>query len=558
MDAQQLAAKMRSLTAPFSTGQLVTLGATFVLVVGLVAGSAMWLTQPNYALLLADMDAETTAQVVSRLKAMKVPYKLDEGGGGVRVPASRVDELRLELTSQGPPASGRIGFEIFDRTAFGATEFQEKVNFRRALEGEIARTVATLSEVAGARVHIAMGKESVFGEPRPTTASVILRLRTDRPLAASTVNGIANLVAAGVEGLRPESVVIVDTFGRPLAKPRPDEGDGVGSAQLERQQRLERELAARVTSMLEPVVGAERVRVNVALVLNPETKEQTQEIYDPNTPALRSRQTSSDATASGQMAAAGVASGVAPGTAGARANLPPPAPAAGQPAMQTQTTTGPSASRTTETVNNEISRTTTRTIQPPGEISRLSVAVIIDDDHVVKTDNGVSTVTRVPRAAEQLKKIEESVSAAVGLNTERGDRLTVQNIAFEEQAVEEVAAPTILQRFQPQLWEGARIGAVLVVAALAFLFFVRPVTRRLAAPALQAAVVVSAGEPGQRVRTVAEMQHEIEAQLDAAAALQAGENLRLPVLTRRVTEASQKEPEHVAKVLRSWMAEEER
>ena len=558
MDAQQLAAKMRSLTAPFSTGQLVTLGATFVLVVGLVAGSAMWLTQPNYALLLADMDAETTAQVVSRLKAMKVPYKLDEGGGGVRVPASRVDELRLELTSQGPPASGRIGFEIFDRTAFGATEFQEKVNFRRALEGEIARTVATLSEVAGARVHIAMGKESVFGEPRPTTASVILRLRTDRPLAASTVNGIANLVAAGVEGLRPESVVIVDTFGRPLAKPRPDEGDGVGSAQLERQQRLERELAARVTSMLEPVVGAERVRVNVALMLNPETKEQTQEIYDPNTPALRSRQTSSDATASGQMAAVGVAPGVAPGTAGARANMPPPAPAAGQPAVQTQTTTGPSAQRMTETVNNEISRTTTRTIQPPGEISRLSVAVIIDDDHVVKTTDGVSTVTRVPRAAEQLKKIEESVSAAVGLNAERGDRLTVQNIAFEEQALEEVAAPTILQRFQPQLWEGARIGAVLIIAALAFLFFVRPVTRRLAAPALQAAVVVSAGDAGQRVRTVAEMQHEIEAQLDAAAALQAGENLRLPVLTRRVAEASQKEPEHVAKVLRSWMAEEER
>ncbi len=555
MDAQKLAAWMRGLAAPFSTGQIVSLVTTFVLVVALVVGSALWLSKPTYALLLADMDAETTAQVVTRLKSLKVPYTLDEGGRGVRVPAGRVDELRLELTAQGPPASGRIGFEIFDRTAFGATEFQEKVNFRRALEGEIARTVATLSEVAGARVHIAMGKESVFGEPRPTTASVILKLRNDRPLAASTVSGIANLVAAGIEGLRPESVVIVDTFGRPLARPKPDDGDAVGAAHLERQQRLERELTARVTAMLEPIVGADRVRVNVALTLNPETKEQTQEVFDPNALALRSRQTSSDSSAAGASAVSATAPGIVPGTAGARANLPPPAPPTGQTPQQALQT-GPTSSRTTETVNNEVSRTTTRTMQPAGEISRLSVAVIIDDDHVAKTENGVTTMNRVPRAAEQLKKIEESVSAAVGLNVERGDRLTIQNIAFEDALVEDVTEPTLLQRWQPQIEQGSRVGALLLVVTLAFLFFVRPVTRRLAVPPT-ATVLVSDADSGRRVRTVAEMQNEIEAQLDAAQALQAGENLRLPVLTKRVAESSRKEPEHVAKVLRSWMAEEQ-
>jgi flagellar M-ring protein FliF len=178
----------------------------------------------------------------------------------------------------------------------------------------------------------------------------------------------------------------------------------------------------------------------------------------------------------------------------------------------------------------------------------------------MKTTDGVSTVTRTPRAAELLKKIEDSVAGAVGLNTERGDRLTVQNIAFEEPLAEEVVAPTMLQQWQPQLWEGSRIGAVLLVAALAFFFFVRPVTRRLSVVA-PTVVTVTGGDPrqaGQRVRTVAEMENEIEAQLDAAAALQAGENRRLPVLTRRVAETSQREPEHVAKVLRSWMAEEER
>ena len=137
----------------------------------------------------------------TRLKAMKVPYQLDAGGRAIRVQSDRVDELRLELTSEGMPASGRIGFEIFDRTAFGATEFLEHVNYRRALEGEIARTVATLAEVSAARVHISMAKDSLFGEQRPAKASVVLKLRGHRPLAQPTVAGIANLVAASVEGL---------------------------------------------------------------------------------------------------------------------------------------------------------------------------------------------------------------------------------------------------------------------------------------------------------------------------------------------------------------------
>jgi flagellar M-ring protein FliF len=137
----------------------------------------------------------------------------------------RVDELRLELTSQGLPASGRVGLELFDRTAFGATEFLEQVNYRRALEGEIARTIGTLSEVSNARVHIAMGKEALFGESRPAKASVVLKLRGQRTLAPSTITGISNLVAASVEGLRPEAVVILDSYGRPLARPAVEDSE---------------------------------------------------------------------------------------------------------------------------------------------------------------------------------------------------------------------------------------------------------------------------------------------------------------------------------------------
>src|SRR4051812_39004009 len=207
VDPQQLLSRLRSLSSAFTTTQLVTLCATFVLVVGVVGGSAWWLNVPNYVLLFADMDPESAAQVVTRLKSLKVPYKLDEGGRGVRVPSDRVDELRLDMSAQNLPASGRVGFELFDRTQFGATQFLEQVNYRRALEGEIARTLSTISEVATARVHIAMGKDSLFGESRPAKASVVLKLRGSRQPSAATISGISNLVASSVEGLRPEAVV---------------------------------------------------------------------------------------------------------------------------------------------------------------------------------------------------------------------------------------------------------------------------------------------------------------------------------------------------------------
>src|SRR5262249_30863169 len=159
-------------------------------------------------------------EVVEKLKAQKVTYQLDDGGRAIRVPETRVDELRLAFTAQGLPSTGRIGFEIFDRTAFGETEFLEHVNYRRAPEGGNARTSSAIGEVAIGRVHIAMAKESLFeSREQPAKASVILKLKGRQPLAGATVSGIASLVASSVEGLRPESVVILDNFGRPLTRP---------------------------------------------------------------------------------------------------------------------------------------------------------------------------------------------------------------------------------------------------------------------------------------------------------------------------------------------------
>jgi flagellar M-ring protein FliF len=551
VDPQQLLARLKTLTSEFSTGQLVTLAGSFVLVVGIIAGSAWWLNAPSYVLLFSDMDAEAAGQIVTRLKTLKVQYQLDEGGRAIRVPASRVDELRLELTSQGLPSSGRVGFEIFDRTAFGATQFLEQVNYRRALEGEIARTIATISEVANARVHIAMGKESLFGEPRPAKASVVLKLRGQRGLSEASVAGISNLVAASVEGLRPEAVVILDSFGRPLVQPR--DGEDIMAAQhVEHQQRIEREMATRVVALLEPVVGPDRVRVNVAVKLNPQTLEETEERWDPNT-VMRSRQMTADQSTSAAIG----------GIAGARGNEPPPLGADSKPVLQQAG--GPASSRNAENTTYEVSRTTRHTLQPPGEVARLSVAVILDDDHVAKAgQDGQTTIARKARTPEEIQKIQGLVAAAVGLEPDRGDMLTVENVAFDEPVfVEEPPAP-FLERYSPQLWEGGRIGAVALIALLAFLMFVRPMLRKAGlqpspAVALAAATGGDIALPatGRGPRTVAEMESEIDAQLDALTA-QYAEDRRLPVLTRRVSAVTVNEPESVAKLLRSWISDQER
>jgi flagellar M-ring protein FliF len=467
VDFSQMLGRLTAATKNFTTTQLVTLGVTFVLVVGIVGGSAMWLNTPTYTLLFSDMEPDAAAQMVERLKSMKVPYMVDAGGRSIRVQSERVDELRLELTSQGMPASGRIGFEIFDRTAFGATEFLEHVNYRRALEGEIARTVSTLSEVSSARVHITVAKDTLFGEPRPAKASVVLKLKGQRPISTASVNGIANLVAASVEGLRPDAVVILDNFGRPLARPNGDDGDPLGAAQSERQQRLERDMAARVVALLEPVVGADRVRVNVALKLDPQSSEETHESWDPET-VLRSKQTSSDVASSAQVPML---------VAGARGNAPP-APG-DKPAQPGATASVPGTSRQAETVNYELSRTTRHVVQPRGSIARLSVAVILDDDQTLAAgQDGKQHITRKPRTREEIQKIQGLVAAAVGLDAERGDQLTVENVAFDEPIVEDAPPQTTMQKLAPQINQFSRVGSVVLIALAALLLGIRPAMRK--------------------------------------------------------------------------------
>jgi flagellar M-ring protein FliF len=549
MNIEQFLARLKAGAEALSGKQLVSLSLAFLAVVGLTIGSAYWLNTPNYGVLFSDMDSESASSVIAKLKEQKVLYEIDDAGRTIRVPTTRVDELRLELAGQGMPGSGHVGFEIFDKTAFGVTDFLEHVNYRRALEGELARTISTISEVAGARVHIAMPQPSLFsGRDQPTKASVILKLRNKTQLAPQTVTAITGLVSASVESLKPEAVVIIDNFGRPLSKTE-DADDASSSVGIERQQRIERELSARVINLLEPIVGAGRVRVNVTAKLNSDTNEETEEKWDP-TPVIRSKQTVA-------QTANGVA-GAAQGIAGSRTNLPPdPSKPEATATAATMTNLPTGAAHTAETTNYEVSKLTRHSLQPRGDVTKLSVAVLLDDDRPAATGDQQPAAAK-PRAAEEIQKIHGLVAAAVGLDADRGDQLTVENIAFEETPVEPIVAPGAWQKYGPQVMEAVRILGIVALGALALFGVIRPIIKgSLAAGAAGTAIAKSGAASVARAavsgaRTVQDLEAEMDAQLSVAGPQ------RMPVLTKRVAALTQREPENAAHLLRTWLAEDER
>ena len=541
----QLTKQVRQTAASLGGPRLALMGAIFVAVVAGVGGFAYWANQPAWALLATDVEPEAMSGVIDKLKALKVEYALDAGGRAVRVDASRVDELRMTLAAEGLPASGRIGFELFDRTMFGATELTEKVNFQRALEGELARTISSLSTVSAARVHLALPRNSLFAhESEPAKASVVLRLKAGRSVSAPDVDGIVSLVASSVEGLDPSAVTIIDATGRRLSKAGDPAGADSDRARTDRQQQIERDLAARVVALLEPVVGAGRVRANVAAVLKSDSVDEMEERWDPTT-VVRSRQqtTEADGRAAAQAAA------------GARANLPPAA-APGKDAKEPAPTPPPvfnTNNRSSEVTNYEVSKMTRHTISPSGQVSRLSVAVLVDDVKTTKADaKGEPVVKSTPRSKEELQRLQALVASAVGFSQDRGDQITVDNIAFDVPDVGPAAPPApalppmqlladeLRQRW-PVIIPTAGLG-VIVLGGVVYLLRSRGKTSALPAAS------------GQRLASAS------GAPLDAARAGEAAaaEPAPLPSPARQLARLAQTEPEQLARIVRGWLAEEER
>ena len=451
--------------------------ALIVLTAGTAVGLtllALWGGGVDMRVLYSQLDPQDAGAVISRLKEMKIPYRLEGDGRTIAIPAPSIPEVRMQLASEGLPQGGGIGFEVFDNTRLGISEFAQNVNFQRALQGELARTIARIAEVESCRVHLVMPEKSLFvGEERPASASVAVKLKPGRRLSAEQVSGIVHLVSSSVPRLAPDQVTVVDQSGKLLAGPRGKLFPGaVHPDHFEYQAQVEKALEARVRSMLEQALGEGKAVVRLACEMDFRRAEKTEEQFLPENRVIRSEQSLSESSRN--------AEGPPQGVPGIRSNAP------GPDLLQNQTAApggGASFEKQDRTVNYEIGKVTQRVLEPVGKLMRVSVAVLVDGTYRSVPQKGGEPVREfVPRSPEELQKIEALVKRAVGFDAERGDKVEVVNIPF--QAAEGVFADAAQA---PSGWKAAlegvvpyvKPGAIGLFLLLLFFFFVRPIVRWL-------------------------------------------------------------------------------
>ena len=532
---------------------ILALAAAILTGVGLMV---YFMGQEEYQTLYSGLNAEEASTVVNRLKDLKVPYQLTDAGKNIRVPKPKIDELRIQLASEGLPQSGKIGFEIFDKTNLGMTEFLEKISYKRALEGELARTILSLKEVSQARVHLVLPKESLFQEKsEPTKASVVIKLNAGKQISDTMVSGIIHMVSSAVEGLNPQNVTVVDIAGRMLSAKQGSPEESLTATQLELKGRYEKDLKLKVVNILEPVVGEGRVKADTWVTLNFNRSEQTEEKFNPQETPIRSQQKSEEQILPGAAGPAGV-----PGTSSNQATPGPnftPINGRGQ----------SSSTKRSETTNYEISKLVRHTVEPIGGVRKLSVAVIVDD--AVKMEKGAdgSTVKKAtPRSADELKKIRDLISSAVGFDATRGDQLTVENIAFEINPGLDEVKPSFYEKWKELIQPAIRYGAFIILFLLVYFLMIRPVTKKVMAPAqeiltpeAELAALAEGGVPSALALDSPKTVKELEAQLDSNAGLllpMPVEIRKSDILRQRITEFIQREPDNAAQVMRMWLTEE--
>jgi len=446
------------------TSQKVSMAVVLGLVAAGFALMFFWANQVDYQLLYGNLSQEDAGNIVSKLREQRIPYKLAGGGEAILVPTEKVYELRLAMANEGLPSGGHVGFEIFDHNDFSTTEFVQRLNYQRALQGELVRTISEFREVAHARVLVVMPKDSLFVEDsKPPTASVLLELRS--ALSSDKVAGIVHLVASAVEGLDPDQVTVVDTNGRVLFK-GPNQADQAAlfsSTKLDYQREIEGQIGRRVQSLLEGIVGKEKAIVRVSSDIDFDQVDVSEEKYDPDSSVVRSRQRKSESSEKGAQDPSGAF--VAEGDQGTTA-------------LQGASGTRAQTQKQEEVVNYEMNRVTRHVMKPSGTIKRLSVAAVVDGTYeVVTTEDGAETKKYVPRSPEELKEFEEIVKRAMGFDEDRGDQVYVSSLSLSMSPDVDVGSA---EKGIDWLGFGRRYlktGLNLVLIILVFLFVVRPLIK---------------------------------------------------------------------------------
>lgn len=445
----------------------VILGAAAFVVAALIV-FALWNQGPEYQVLFANMSPEDSGSVIDKLKEKRIAYKVD--GSAISVPADKVYETRMELAGEGLPQGGGIGYEIFDKTSFGVTDFVQKVNYKRALQGELARTISQIKEVESARVHMAMPEKGVFlEEQKKARASVILKLKPGKSLTQGQVSSIVHLVANSTENLRPEDITVVDTSGRMWTKATEDDNAlRLSASQLEYKRSLEKDIESRVQTMLEKAVGSDKVVARVSVEVDNKHVERTEEKYDPEGQVVRSEQRNKEKTTGGTYAL---------GIPGVMSNLPDTK----NQNPNANNSTPAQSQKQDEVINYEISKVTSHVVEPNGGIKRLTIAVLVDGVYeTAKDKDGKEVKSYKARTEEDINKFTEMVKGAVGFSKDRGDEITVVSAPFEpefnEAELEMEKEPIIPPNMMPTL---IKYASMVIIALFAIIFLLRPIIKRL-------------------------------------------------------------------------------
>ncbi len=486
----------------------------------------------DYTVLYSGLSQSDMGEISQALKAKKVPYKVNDGN--IEVAREQVYETRLNLAAEGIPKGAGSGFEIFDQQKLGSTEFVQKINYQRALQGELARTINGMNEVLESRVHLVMPEESLFkDDQKPPSAAVVLKLRQGTRIEQKQLQGIVHLVAATVRGLEESHITVMSTDGQVLFKKNAGEQSVQASnAQLERKQKMEEDMRQKVQSMLEQVLGANKVLARVNLDIDLNQVQIAEETFNPDSAVIRSQQRSIEANDGKEPAAKG------------NPDSPINLDSKLLQSNSTQTTTtetgksGKLFNRQREVVNYEINKTSRQIVQMPGNVKKVSVAVIVDGRYENKGD-AKAKPAYIARTAEEMKSIEDLVKKAVGYSDTRGDQITVSNIPFASDAAGSEMVQSENKWLQiAKSYQKVIINAVLIILLL--IFVVKPLMKKFK-------------EVADDIKRLPAPQQGIEEQLSAL--LLDEPNPKLSI--RKQSSALVKHnPDKATEIIRSWLKDE--
>ena len=568
--AVAMVSSLRGRVMALPAGKRTWLMALVAFVAAMCAAMAWYAGRTDWKALFSGLDGKDVAQVSQELAAAGIPYQTTPDGGGVQVPAEMLDKARMEVATKGMPQTGRLGFELFDKPSWVGSEFDEKVNYQRALEGELEHTIATLGVVRSARVHLVLPQQSLFtSEERAAKASVVLKLKRSS-LGEEQAEAIRSLVAGAVENLSLDNVTLVDADGRANLKPK---SKNVAAADVEQA------MEAKLVAMLEPLAGRDNVRATVNVSYDEGSEERTDEVYDPTQTATLSLEKSEQVSQQAQRAM-GVPGTASNSPAGAPAGAVQGSQAAAAPGMPPllqkealpvypQQGAGAGQSLHEERGTYGVSKHLVHSEQGPGRVRRVTAAVVVNDRSLVEGTGKQEHVVWKPRSADEMRRLEQLAQAAVGFDTRRGDQVVVENVSFSSNAPE-VKPPVMeqvmeqartLARTQPNFAKTAVIG---LCGVLLVLFVLRPMTRQVVATLKEPSLLPAGASAG----TLGEVVEEQMTPVDPLAGAMASP-ITLPVRTRtkeqmqqqgifeQVAEHIRREPVQSTRLLEAWIGSQE-